>query len=118
LSRDHNPTKITKKESTREYINVKCACCGAYGHKKISCDKMCQWLLLKTAAATLDESTQKKMLDNYAKVTKEHHECQRQQTQGRIRQLYHEGHLAEADTLWAHLDEYNYDSDSIRSDSS
>jgi hypothetical protein len=50
------------------YVDKQCVYCKRYGHIKLNCDKMAQYLLCKEASKTLDDTLQKKIIHNYVKT--------------------------------------------------
>jgi len=105
------PWQLTR---TRPFVNIQCSYCNAFGHKRIHCDRMAQFILLTEALKSLDEKTKKNILDNYATTVNERRTRRIQRVKGTVRALYTEGYDAEADALWdqCHSYEGNNDTDS------
>jgi hypothetical protein len=90
------------KSVTRQYVDIQCNFCKAFGHKKIQCERMAQWLILQETSKQIDDKTRTKLLDNHAKLMTDRRYKQLQKVKGVVRQLYTEGHSEEADALWDH----------------
>lgn len=97
----YTPKNIKPMSQTnRQYIDIQCNWCKAYGHKKMSCDKMAAWLLLHEHSTQLDEKTKTKLIDNYLKSVSERRNKRLQRLKGTVRQLYADGHIDQADAMW------------------
>lgn len=101
----HKPRQHTKQHAAndsqdRQYIDIQCALCQRYGYQKIDCDKMAIWLILQENRKLLDDKLKQKLLDNYSKIIATRQTQKLQCIKGTVHQLYTDGHMEQADTLW------------------
>jgi len=90
-----------KQQRTRQYVDIQCSFCNAYGHKKYNCENMAIWLLLNDTSKHLDEKQKSKLIDQYTKSMSE--KCNRclKRLKGKVRQLYTTSQMEEAGTIWS-----------------
>jgi hypothetical protein len=92
----HVPTAV------RNYVDKQCAYCKRYGHIKLNCDKMAQYLICKEASQTLDDTLRKKIIHNYVKTLDLKQQKRLECFNGTIKQLYTTGEDEQARELIQH----------------
>jgi len=89
-----------QSKTPRPFVDIQCSYCKGWGHKRINCDKMAQYVLMQEAYKTLDDKKKAALLEAYIKTQTERKTRRIQRIKGTIRQLYTDGMSAEADALW------------------
>ena len=102
----HRPTQPNRRMQTlnsdhqlktRPMVDSTCRLCQGYGHKRIDCDKMAQYLILQEQSQHLDEKMKNKILDIFSKTLEKRKQQRMQRIKGIVRQLYTDGQYEEAD---------------------
>jgi len=108
------------KPAPRPFVNIQCSYCKAFGHKRVNCNRMAQFILLMEAYKLLDDKSKRAILENYSISVNERRARRIQRVKGTVQALYTKGYDEEADALWDQCHSYDghedQDSDSEASE--
>jgi hypothetical protein len=55
----------------RPFVDIQCLYCKGWGHKRVNCDRMAQYVLMQEAYKTLDKKKKATLVETYMKAQNE-----------------------------------------------